>query len=86
MEVLFPVKDDRLGLHFAVLNVDLVAGENNWNIFANSNQITMPVWNVFVCYTRCDVKHDDSTFACENCKRAKVSGRFTSTKRVKGDI
>lgn len=79
------MKDDRLGLHLAVLNVDLVAGENNWNIFADSNQITMPVWNVFVCDTRCDVKHDDSTFACWDCKRANVSDRFTST-RAKGDI
>lgn len=62
LQVLFSVKNDRLGLHLAVLNVHLVAGEDDGNILADAHQITMPVGNVFVCDARRDVKHDDGTF------------------------
>lgn len=37
-----------LGLHFAVLNFDLIARQHNGNVFAHARQVAVPVGNVFV--------------------------------------
>ena len=63
LKVLLPVEDDGLCLDFSVLDVHLVSGQNDGNVFANSNQIAMPVRNVLVCHARCDVEHDDGTLS-----------------------
>jgi hypothetical protein len=59
LEVLLSVEDDRLCLHFSVLDVDFVAGQDNWDVLANSRQISVPVRDVLVSHSRRDVKHDD---------------------------
>ena len=41
------------------LNIDLISAQNNRNIFANSNQITMPVGYILIGNSRCDIKHND---------------------------
>lgn len=61
------MKNDSFGFHFSIFNVNFVAAQYNWNILANTNQITMPVWNVFICYSRSDIKHDDGAFTYK-CK------------------
>ncbi len=96
LQVLFSVKDDRLGLHLAVLDVHLVAGEDDGNILADAHQITMPVGNVFVCDARRDVKHDDGTFTWgerkekERCKKANTlvadSRQQINKRKLKSDI
>ena len=45
---------------------DLVASEDDGNVLANPDQISMPVGNVLVGHTRCDVKHDDGALALKN--------------------
>jgi hypothetical protein len=55
------MESDLLGLHFAILNVDLVSAENNWDMFAHPNEITMPVGHVLVSETRSDIEHDDGS-------------------------
>ena len=62
---LLPVEDDGLCLDFSVLNVHHVSGQDDRNVFANSNQITMPVGHVLVGDARCDVEHDDGTLALD---------------------
>ena len=65
LKVLLPVEDDGLCLDFSVLDVHLVSGQNDGNVFANSNQIAMPVRNVLVCHAGCDVEHDDGALALD---------------------
>ena len=63
LQVLFPVKDDWLGLHFTILDVHFVAAEHNGDVLAHPHQVAMPVGNVFVGDTRSDIKHDDGALA-----------------------
>lgn len=63
LKILLAMESNALSLDFAIFDVDLVANQNHWNVFADANQITMPVGNVFVSYTSCHVKHDDSAVA-----------------------
>jgi len=63
LKVLFPVENDRFGFDLSVLNIDFVAGQNDGNVLAYSDQISVPVGNVFVCNSRRHVEHDDSALA-----------------------
>ena len=54
-----------LGLNLTVLDFYLVSGEDNWDIFADAGEITVPVGNIFVGDTRCDVKHNDGALALD---------------------
>jgi hypothetical protein len=65
LEVLFPVKHDGLGFDFSVLDIDLVSGEDDWNIFADTDEITMPVGHVLVGDARRHVEHDDGALALD---------------------
>jgi hypothetical protein len=40
LEVLLAVERDGLGLHFALLHVDLVATKDNGNVLANTDEVT----------------------------------------------
>ena len=40
LEVLFPVEGDGLRLHLALLDVDLVATENDGDVLADTDQVT----------------------------------------------
>lgn len=40
LQVLLAVESDGLGLHFALLNVDLVAAEDDGNVFADTDKVT----------------------------------------------
>lgn len=40
LEVLLAVEGDGLGLHLALLDIDLVAAENDGNVLANTGQVT----------------------------------------------
>ena len=51
---------DLLGFHLAVLDIDLVADENNWDGLANSGQVFVPFWHVRVSDAGADIKHDDA--------------------------
>eukprot|EP00906_Rhabdomonas_costata_P021981 RCo031825 len=60
LQVLLPVECDLLGLHRALHNVHLVAHQDNRDVFAHPDNVTVPVGDVFVGLPRGDVKHDDS--------------------------
>jgi hypothetical protein len=44
------------------LYIDLVAAQDNWNVFTDSDQITMPVRDVLISNTRSDIKHNYCAF------------------------
>ena len=57
------MKDNRFGLDFAIFNVNFVTTKNYRDIFTNSDQISVPIWDIFVGDTRGYIKHDYSTLA-----------------------
>lgn len=60
LEVLLSVESDLLGFHFAVLHIDLVAYEYNWDVLANSGEILVPLGDVGVSDAGANVEHDDA--------------------------
>merc|ERR1719333_154434 len=63
LEVLLSVEHDRLGLDLPILDVDLVAGEDDGDVLTDPDQIPVPVWHVLVSHTRGHIKHDDGTLS-----------------------
>ena len=61
LEILLAVKHDGLGLDLPVLDVDLVAGEDDGNVLAHPDQVPVPVGDVLVCHSRGHIEHDDGT-------------------------
>ena len=63
LEILLSMKDDILCLHLPVLDIHLIATEDNGYVIAHAHQITVPVGNVLVSDTSCHVEHDDGTLS-----------------------
>ena len=53
------MKSDLLGLHLAVLHINLVATEHNGDVLAHAGEVSVPSGDVLVGQARGDVKHDD---------------------------
>ena len=54
------MEGDGFGLHLSLLHIDLVAGEDDRDVLADADQITVPVGDVLVGDARGDVEHDDA--------------------------
>jgi len=72
-EVLFPMESNLLRLHLSILDVDLVADEDDRNIVADADEISVPVRDVLVGDSGCDVKHDDGAFSLDVVTISKAS-------------
>ena len=59
------MEGDGLGLDLALLDVDLVAGQDDGDVLANADQVTVPVGDVLVGDARGDVEHDDTALAVD---------------------
>ena len=59
------MEGDGLCLHLAVFDVHLVATQNNGDVGADTEHISMPVGNILVCHSGCDVEHDDGTLSLD---------------------
>ena len=59
------MEDNGLCLDFPVLDVDLVAGENDWDVLTNPDQVPVPVGDVLVGDPGGDVEHDDGALSLE---------------------
>ena len=55
------MEHDGLGLDLSVLDVDLVPGQDDRDVGADANEISVPFRNVLVGDERRHVKHDDGT-------------------------
>ena len=60
LQVLLAVEGDVLGLDLALLDVNLVAAEDDWNVLTDARQIFVPVGNVLVGDATGDIEHDDT--------------------------
>lgn len=67
------MESDGLGLDLALLHIDLVSGEDNWDVLADTDKITVPVGHVLVGDTRGDIEHDDTALAVDVVSIAKTS-------------
>ena len=67
------MESDGLGLHLALLDINFVADQDDGDVFANADQVTMPVGNVLVCDTRSDVEHDDTALSVDVVPVAKTT-------------
>lgn len=63
LEVLLAVEGDGLGLDLALLDIDLVAAQNDRDVLADAHKISVPVGHVLVGDTRGDIEHDDAALA-----------------------
>ena len=45
------------------LDIDFVSAKNNWNVLADTLEITVPVRHILVRDSRGNVEHDDATLA-----------------------
>ena len=63
LKVLLAMEDDGLCLDLPVLDVDLVAGEDDGDVLAHSHQVSVPVGHILVRHTGGHVKHDNRTLA-----------------------
>lgn len=65
LKILLSVENDALGLYFSVFDIDFVAAQNDRDIFAYTNQVSMPIWYIFVGNTRCYIEHNNSALTLD---------------------
>jgi hypothetical protein len=73
LEVLLAVEGDGLGLDLALLDIDLVTAQNDRDVLAHSDQVTVPVGNVLVGDAGCHVEHDDTALSVDVVSIAETS-------------
>jgi hypothetical protein len=65
LEVLLAVESDLLGLHLAVLDINLVSDEDNGDVFADTSKILEPLGHVGVGDAGADIEHDDAAVSSD---------------------
>ena len=65
LQVLLSVENNLLGFDFSVFNINFVTNQNDWNVFANSDKIFIPFWNILVSNSRADIEHDNTTVSSD---------------------
>jgi len=73
LEVLLSVECDGLSLYLSLLDINLVSGEDDGDVFADTDQITVPVGDVLVGDTGSDIEHDDAALAVDIVSITKTS-------------
>lgn len=65
LKVSLSVELDITSLNLSVLNIDLVTNEDDRNILTNTDNVSMPVGNILVSDSRCDIEHNDGTLTLD---------------------
>merc|ERR1719262_24669 len=65
LEVPLTMELDVLGLHLPILDVYLVAHQNNRNVLAHAHDVAVPVRDVLVSDPRSNIEHDDGALALD---------------------
>jgi len=73
LKVLLAVESNRLRLDFSLLDINLVTGQDNWDVLADTDQVAMPVGDVLVGDSGRDIKHDDAALAVDVVSVAKTT-------------
>ena len=72
LQVLLAVEDNGLGLDLPVLDVNLVASEDDGDVLAHPHQVSVPVWHVLIGHTGGHVEHDDRALALRKKYREEI--------------
>lgn len=67
------MEDDGFCLNFAVLHINLISTEYNRDIFTYSYKISVPVGNILVRDSRCNIKHNNGTVGLDVVTITKTS-------------
>ena len=65
LQVFLAVEGDLLGLDLALLDIALVAAEDDGDVGADTDQILVPVRDVLVGLSGSDVEHDDGALTLD---------------------
>mmetsp|Transcript_11469 Transcript_11469/g.15919 ORF Transcript_11469/g.15919 Transcript_11469/m.15919 type:complete len:215 (+) Transcript_11469:3515-4159(+) len=63
LQVLLSVESDLLWFHLSIFHIDFVSAQNNRNSFTNSDEISVPVWNILVGHSGGNIEHDDCSLS-----------------------
>eukprot|EP00601_Ochromonadales_sp_CCMP2298_P005981 CAMPEP_0173204548 /NCGR_PEP_ID=MMETSP1141-20130122/20183_1 /TAXON_ID=483371 /ORGANISM="non described non described, Strain CCMP2298" /LENGTH=132 /DNA_ID=CAMNT_0014130223 /DNA_START=300 /DNA_END=697 /DNA_ORIENTATION=+ len=69
LQVLLAVEGDLLGLHLAVLDLNLVAAQHDGDVLAHPRQVPVPVGHALVGDSRRHVEHNDGALALNTAGR-----------------
>ena len=73
------MEGDGLSLDLALLDIDLVTAQNDRDVLAHSDQVTVPVGNVLVGDAGCHVEHDDTALSVDVVSIAETSKLLLSS-------
>ena len=59
LNILFSMKSYRLCFNFSLFDINFIATKNYGNCLAHTHNVFMPVYNILVRDTRCNIKHND---------------------------
>ena len=66
LQVLLPMKGDLLGCYLALkIKICLVSHYNNRDVLTLAGKVAVPVRDVSMGYSRCQVKHDDGAISLD---------------------
>lgn len=65
LKILLSVESNVLGFDFSVFDVNLVSTDDHGNIFTDTNNVSVPIWDVLVSQPGGHVEHDDCTLALD---------------------
>ncbi len=63
LQILLAVKNDGLCFDFPILDIHFISTQDDGDVLTDSDQISVPVWNVLVGHSSCHIEHYDSTLA-----------------------
>jgi hypothetical protein len=73
------MEHNTLGLDFAILDIHLVAAQDNGDVFTDAYQVPVPVWYILVCDTSSNIEHNDGTVALNVVAIAQTSKLFLAS-------
>jgi len=73
LEVLLSMECHGSSLDLPLLDIYFVAAENDRNVFADTFEIAMPVGDIFVRDSGCDVEHDNSALTLDEVSISKTT-------------
>ena len=65
LQIFLSVENDRLRFNLSVLDINFVATQDNGNILTDSSEISVPLRDILISHSRCDIKHNDATLTLD---------------------
>jgi len=76
LQVALAMKLDVLRLDLAILYIDFVSYQDDWDVLTHTHDIAMPIGHILVCDARRHIEHDDGTLALDVIAITKTAKLF----------